>query len=87
MDRFVTNLGYPQPEILRFSMSAQSPSHSSTDWVVPRSFGNVLETARQMPNANRLPVWAWKQLGRSVKSGKKGIRILAPIVSVKCEKG
>ena len=45
MDRFVTNLGYPQPEILRFSMSAQSPSHSSTDWVVPRSFSNVLEIA------------------------------------------
>jgi antirestriction protein ArdC len=51
------------------------------------SFGNVLEIARQMPNATRVAgFWAWKQLGRSVKSGEKGIRILAPIVGVKRKK-
>jgi hypothetical protein len=34
------------------------------------SFGNVLEIARQMPDATRVAgFWAWKQLGRSVKSG------------------
>src|SRR5271154_4737446 len=51
------------------------------------SFGNVLEIARQMPNATRVAgFWAWKQLGRSVKSCEKGIRILAPIVGVKGKK-
>jgi N-terminal domain of anti-restriction factor ArdC len=51
------------------------------------SFGNVLEIARQMPNATRVAgFWAWKQLGRSVKSGEKGIRILAPIVGAKRKK-
>src|SRR5271170_4947802 len=51
------------------------------------SFGNVLEIARQMPNATHVAgFWAWKQLGRSVKSGEKGIRILAPIVGVKRKK-
>jgi len=48
------------------------------------SFGNVLEIARQKPDATRVAgFWAWKQLGRSVKSGQKGIRILAPIVGIK----
>ena len=47
------------------------------------SFGNVLEIARQMPTATRVAgFWTWKNLGRSVKSGQKGIRILAPIVGV-----
>jgi hypothetical protein len=48
------------------------------------SFGNVLEIARQMPTATRVAgFWAWKNLGRSVNAGAKGIRILAPIVGVK----
>ena len=48
------------------------------------SFGNVLEIARQMPTATRVAgFWAWKNLGRSVKAGQKGIRILAPIVGVR----
>jgi hypothetical protein len=45
------------------------------------SFGNVLEIARQMPTATRVAgFWTWKNLGRSVNAGSKGIRILAPIV-------
>jgi hypothetical protein len=48
------------------------------------SFGNVLEIARQMPTATRVAgFWAWKNLGRSVKAGQKGIRILAPIIGVR----
>jgi hypothetical protein len=48
------------------------------------SFGNVLEIARQKPDATRVAgFWAWKQLGRSVKQGEKGIRILAPIIGIK----
>lgn len=51
------------------------------------SFGNVLEIARQMPTATRVAgFWAWKNLGRSVNAGEKGIRILAPIVGVRRKK-
>ena len=51
------------------------------------SFGNVLEIARQMPTATRIAgFWTWKNLGRSVKAGQKGIRILAPMVSVRRKK-
>ena len=51
------------------------------------SFGNVLEIARQMPTATRVAgFWAWNNLGRSVNSGAKGIRILAPIVGVRRKK-
>ena len=39
------------------------------------SFGNVLEIARQMPTATRVAgFWTWKNLGRSVNVGAKGIR-------------
>lgn len=51
------------------------------------SFGNVLEIARQMPTATRVAGFrTWKNLGRSVKAGQKGIRILAPIVGVRRKK-
>jgi N-terminal domain of anti-restriction factor ArdC len=51
------------------------------------SFGNVLEIARQMPTATRVAgFWTWKNFGRSVKAGQKGIRILAPIVGVRRKK-
>ena len=48
------------------------------------SFGNVLEIARQKPTATRVAgLYAWNQLGRKVKKGEKGIRILAPIIGIK----
>jgi len=48
------------------------------------SFGNVLEIARQRPTATRVAgMYAWNQLGRRVKKGEKGIRILAPIIGLK----
>ena len=48
------------------------------------SFGNVLEIARQRPEATRVAgMYAWNQLGRRVKKGEKGIRILAPIIGIK----
>ncbi len=51
------------------------------------SFGNVLEIARQMPTATRVAgFWMWKNLGRSVNAGAKGIRILAPMVGVRRKK-
>jgi antirestriction protein ArdC len=48
------------------------------------SFGNILEIARQKPDATRVAgFYAWNQLGRKVKKGERGIRILAPIVGVR----
>jgi hypothetical protein len=47
------------------------------------SLGNILEIARQKPDATRVAgMYAWNQLGRRVKKGEKGIRILAPIIGV-----
>ena len=40
-----------------------------------------------MPTATRVAgFWTWKNLGRSVKAGQKGIRILAPIIGVRRKK-
>jgi hypothetical protein len=51
------------------------------------SFGNILEIARQRPDATRVAgFWKWKELGRSVKKGEKGIRIIAPIVGFRRKK-
>ena len=48
------------------------------------SFGNILEIARQRPDAVRVAgLYAWNQLGRKVKKGEHGIRILAPIIGIK----
>jgi hypothetical protein len=48
------------------------------------SFGNILEIARQKPDAVRVAgLYAWNQLGRRVKKGEKGIRILAPIIGLR----
>jgi len=45
------------------------------------SVGNVLLIGVQRPGATRVAgVRAWNKLGRHVKQGEKGIRILAPIV-------
>jgi hypothetical protein len=51
------------------------------------SFGNILEIARQMPTASSIAgMYAWNQLGRRVKKGQKGIRILAPMIGVRRKK-
>jgi hypothetical protein len=48
------------------------------------SFGNILEIARQRPNATHVAgLYAWNQLGRSVRKGERGIRILAPVIGVR----
>jgi len=48
------------------------------------SFGNILEIARQRPNATRVAgLYAWNQLGRKVRKGERGIRILAPVIGVR----
>jgi len=51
------------------------------------SFSNCLEIARQMPSASRVAgMYAWNQLGRRVKKGSKGIRILAPVIGFRKKK-
>ncbi len=51
------------------------------------SLGNILEIARQMPDATRVAGWyAWNQLGRKVVKGQKGIRILAPMIGTRKKK-
>jgi hypothetical protein len=51
------------------------------------SFGNILEIARQKPDATRVAgLYAWNQLGRKVKKGEHGIRILAPVIGVRRKK-
>ena len=51
------------------------------------SFGNILEIARQKPDATRVAgLYAWNQLGRKVKKGENGIRILAPMIGIRRKK-
>jgi hypothetical protein len=45
------------------------------------TFGNILAIARQRPTATRVAGYGtWKELGRFVKRGEKGIQILAPVI-------
>jgi antirestriction protein ArdC len=51
------------------------------------SFGNILEIARQKPDATRVAgLYAWNQLGRNVRKGEHGIRILAPVIGIRRKK-
>jgi hypothetical protein len=51
------------------------------------SFGNILQIARQRPTATRVAGFsAWKELGRFVKRGEKGIQILAPVTGYRRRK-
>jgi len=51
------------------------------------SFGNILEIARQKPQASRVAgMHAWNKLGRRVMKGEKGIRILAPVIGIRRKK-
>jgi hypothetical protein len=45
------------------------------------SFGNIVAIARQRPTATRVAGFGtWKEIGRFVKRGEKGIQILAPMI-------
>jgi hypothetical protein len=51
------------------------------------SFGNIVAIARQRPTATRVAGFGtWKELGRFVKRGEKGIQILAPMVGYRRRK-
>ena len=73
----IEQLEQGQSEALTAYLTAMSRFHNY-------SFGNILEIARQKPDATHVAgLYAWNQLGRKVKKGEKGIRILAPIIGVK----
>jgi len=45
------------------------------------SFGNIIAIARQKPDATRVAGYGtWREMGRFVKRGEKGIQILAPMI-------
>ncbi|HEV2486061.1 MAG TPA: ArdC family protein [Terracidiphilus sp.] len=51
------------------------------------SFGNIVAIARQRPTATRVAGFgAWKELGRFVRRGEKGIQILAPMTGYRRRK-
>ncbi len=51
------------------------------------SFGNILAIARQRPTATRVAGFGtWKEMGRFVKKGEKGIQILAPMIGYRRKK-
>src|SRR3954453_3021493 len=60
-------------ETFRAYLDAQARFHSY-------SFGNVLLILSQKPDATSVAGYqTWKQLGRQVRRGEKGIRISVPI--------
>ncbi len=77
VDFLIQQLEAGKSEALTAYLTAMSRFHNY-------SFGNILEIARQKPEATRVAgMYAWNQLGRRVKKGEKGIRILAPIIGFK----
>ena len=77
VDSLIQQLEAGKSEALTAYLTAMSRFHNY-------SFGNILEIARQKPDATRVAgMYAWNQLGRRVKKGEHGIRILAPIIGVK----
>jgi antirestriction protein ArdC len=77
VQHLIQQLEQGHSETLTAYLTAMSRFHSY-------SFGNILEIARQMPEATHVAgLYTWNQLGRKVKKGEKGIRILAPIIGAK----
>jgi antirestriction protein ArdC len=74
VDFLLQQLEAGKSETLTAYLAAMAQFHSY-------SFGNILQIARQRPTATRVAgFYAWKELGRFVKRGEKGIQILAPMV-------
>jgi len=74
VDFLLQQLEAGKSETLTAYLAAMARFHSY-------SFGNILSIARQRPSASRVAgFYAWKELGRFVKRGEKGIQILAPMV-------
>jgi len=80
VDYLMQQLEAGHSETLTAYLAAMSRFHSY-------SFGNILAIARQCPTATHVAGFrAWKELGRFVKKGEKGIQILAPMVGYRRRK-
>jgi len=74
VDHLIQQLEEGKSETLTAYLAAMARFHAY-------SFGNILSIARQRPTASRVAGFhAWKEMGRFVKKGEKGIQILAPMV-------
>jgi hypothetical protein len=77
VQHLIQQLEHGHSETLTAYLTAMSRFHNY-------SFGNILEIARQKPDATHVAgLYTWNQFGRRVKKGEKGIRILAPILGAK----
>ena len=77
LETLIAQLEAGHSEALTIYLNAMSRFHRY-------SLLNCLEIARQYPTATRVAgMYAWNQLGRRVKKGEKGIRILAPILGIR----
>jgi N-terminal domain of anti-restriction factor ArdC len=73
VDYLIRQLEAGQSDMLAAYLRTMARFHSY-------SFGNILQIARQRPTATRVAGYGkWKELGRFVKRGEKGIQILAPV--------
>ena len=80
VDFLIQQLEAGKSETLTAYLNAMAQFHSY-------SFGNILQIARQKPNATRVAgIRAWNELGRYVKKGEKGIQILAPMIGYRRRK-
>src|SRR5579863_5399355 len=101
VNKFTANTNKPQTakEVIAANVQAlieqleQGHSEALTAYLIAMgrfhnySFGNILEIARQKPDASRVAgLYAWNQLGRKVKKGEHGIRILAPLIGARRKK-
>ncbi len=74
MDSLIQQLEAGKTESLAAYLAAMARFHSY-------SFGNIMAIARQRPDATRVAGFVtWKEMGRFVKKGEKGIQILAPMI-------
>ncbi|HEV2395998.1 MAG TPA: ArdC family protein [Candidatus Sulfotelmatobacter sp.] len=80
VDYLIRQLEAGKSETLTAYLGAMARFHSY-------SFGNILQIARQRPDAQRVAgIRAWNELGRFVKKGEKGIQILAPMIGYRRKK-
>lgn len=80
VDYLMQQLEAGKSETLTAYLAAMARFHSY-------SFGNILAIARQRPTATRVAGFnTWKEMGRFVKRGEKGIQILAPMVGYRRRK-
>jgi hypothetical protein len=74
VDFLLQQLAAGKSETLTSYLAAMARFHSY-------SFGNILAIARQRPTATRVAGFGtWREMGRFVKRGEKGIQILAPMM-------